>query len=468
MKRTYPYIFLCCAAMSISACANRFTYPSITLPDIPAAWKSLNEAPHPPVVEAAEVPAEATWWESFNDPILNQLVKQALANNLDVKIAEARIREARADRTAGRALLFPRLDLTGRGTRENLGLMTNDKAATLFETGFDASWELDLFGANQRRVDALDATFSARQSARDGIQLSLIAEVARNYIEVRNLQNQIRITEDTIRAQRETLSLVTSRLKAGLTSELETSQAQSLALSTEARIPPLQAALSAAMNRLAVLCAQIPGALDAQLKLPAPVPYAMMGTALSVPASVVARRADVQVAGKQLVAATALKEASIADLYPKVSLSSLFGLQYNSRFDGGSIWSVGSGLVAPIFNFGRLQSQIDASDARKAQALESYKEVVLLALEEVENSLTNYLREEERRVTLEQTVVSNRETVTLATERYTRGLSNFTDVLLAETALFESERQLADSQASVSKNLVALYKSLGAVQHSEN
>jgi multidrug efflux system outer membrane protein len=460
MRRILLLTTVCIAPLLVAGCANRFNYPAEPL-SLPEMWKTLTEKPHPQITENPDAKPEATWWEAFNDPILTRLVQQALANNHDVKIAEQRIREARADRTAGRGLLFPRLDVTGRGLRENQGLMTNDKAATLFETGFDASWELDLFGANQRRVDALDALFSARNSARDGIMLSLAAEVSRNYLELRNQQNQIRITEDTIRAQRDTLQLAQSRRQAGLSSELESSQANSQLLATQARLPTLEASVSASMNRLAVLCGVVPGTLDTELKLPAPVPVAALGTVLGTPSEVLSRRSDIQIAQKNLVASTALKEAAIADLYPKVSLSSLFGLQYNSRFDGGGIWSIGAGVAAPIFNFGRLQSAVDASDARKAQAVESYKEIVLLALEEVENALTNYLHEEDRRSMLARTAESNAQTVALATERYTRGISDFTDVLLAQTALYETQRALADSETAVSKNLVALYKSLG-------
>ena len=463
-SRNLAYIFLCTSMLAGCASQTASTIGhSIKLPEYFSALLNTQAPTTPPIESVKNAPKPIAWWESFSDPVLSQLIKTTHNNNHDIKIAELRIHEARAARSGAISTLMPQLSGVSNARSENRGAQSQDRTSSLFDAAFDASWEIDIWGGNRERVKAADSSIRARQATREGVILSLIAETARNYIELRNVQNQIAITENTIRSQRDTLALTQSRRSAGIASELDVSQAQSLVLLTESRLPPLDTMRVAALNRLAVLSGEAPGSLNERLDIPAPVPVAQKEIVLGLPSEIIAQRPDIREAEQELLAATALTKASITDLYPKLTLSGLFGGQDSNLLSAGSIWSVGAGISAPIFNFGRIQSQIDANDARKVQAFHAYQQRVLLGLEEIENALTAYINEEKRRKTLADTVSSSKETAQLASERYTRGITAFVDVLTAQRALYDTQSQLAESEASVSKNLVALYKSLGAI-----
>jgi multidrug efflux system outer membrane protein len=441
---------------------------------VPAAWSE-----GPPTGAEARTAAIAQWWTTFKEPMLESLIARAVQSNLDLRTAAARVREARALRGVTAADLWPTINVSGSYTRQRSresaftlpsgavsgaaggGNLTQD----LFQTGFDASWEIDLFGSVRRSIEAADADLAASQEALRDTLVSLLAEVARNYVEVRGVQRRLAIAQENITSQQETLTLTRARFTAGLTSELDVVQAASQLATTQSQVPTLETSLKQGLHRLGVLLGQEPGALLTELSRAAPIPTAPPDGPVGLPAELLRRRPDVRQAERQLAAATARIGVAEADLYPKLSLTGSLGLESVKLADlatGASrFWSIGPTLSWPIFDAGRIRANIAVQDARTEQQLTTYEQTVLTSLEEVENALVAYSREQVRHAQLAEAVEANRRAVELSNELYIRGLGDFLNVLDSQRALFASESDLAQSEATVSTNLVALYKALG-------
>jgi NodT family efflux transporter outer membrane factor (OMF) lipoprotein len=431
--------------------------------------------------------AELTrWWRTLNDPLLHSLIDRAVATNLDVREAEARIREARALRTVTAAEAWPLIDVSGSYTRSRRsesvisvpsGSPSGGTGGTagsffgfggeqeFFQTSFDASWELDIFGRVRWSVEATEADIAAAEDNRRDVLVTLLAEVARQYVELRGFQYRLAIARENIQAQQESVELTRARFQAGLTSALDVAEAEALLANTRAQVPTLESGARQSIHRLGVLLGQAPGALLEELSSPTPIPAATLDGSIGLPAELLRRRPDVRRAEHELTAATARVGAAAADLYPRFSLTGIVGFQsldladlaeWPSRF-----WATGPTVRWPVFDAGRIRANIRVQDARQEQALARYERTLLRSLEDVENALVAYAREQERRHLLVEAVRADREAVTLATERYTGGLTDFLNVILAQRALYTSQDALAQSETAVVVNLIALYKALG-------
>jgi multidrug efflux system outer membrane protein len=420
------------------------------------------------------------WWTTFNDPLLNSLVARAVESNLDLRLSEARIREARAVRAVTASGAWPTVDVSGSYTRsrasENAFSLPSqgvsgsfssvgDGPQDLFRSGFDASWEIDVFGGVRRRVEAADATIEASFEDHRDVLVTLLGDVARNYIDLRGFQHRIEVARANLRAQQETLELNKVRFDAGLASDLDVAQAEGQVNATAAQIPALEALLKQAAHRLDVLLGSQPGVLWRELSNEAPIPALPSEVLVGLPSELLRRRPDIRRAERQLAAATAQVGAATADLFPRFSLTGAAGLQSLSAsdwFSGGSrFWSIGPTVRWPIFDAGRIRANIEVRNAQQEQALRQYEKSILTALEDVENSLVNYSREQERHRSLTEAVSANRRAVAMANELYTNGLVSFLNVLEAQRSLYASENDLAQSEAAMASNLVALYKALG-------
>jgi NodT family efflux transporter outer membrane factor (OMF) lipoprotein len=293
----------------------------------------------------------------------------------------------------------------------------------------------------------------------------LLAEVARNYVEVRGFQRRLAIAQENLKAQQDTLELTRARFNAGLTSELDVTQAASQLATTQSQIPPLETTLKQGIHQLGVLLGQAPGVLLEELSTAAPIPTVPPEVPVGLPAELLRRRPDIRRAERQLAAATARIGVAEANLYPKLSLTGSLGLESLNLGDlpkGASrFWAVGPTLSWPIFDAGRIRANIAVQDARTDQQFSTYQQTVLTALEEVENALVAYSREQVRRAQLVEAVEANQQAVALANDLYRNGLSTFLNVLDSERALFSSQSDLAQSKAIVSTDVVALYKALG-------
>jgi len=330
---------------------------------------------------------------------------------------------------------------------------------------FDASWEIDLFGGQRRALQEATALYASVEDNRRDVLVSVLAEVARNYIEVRGFQRRLAIANNNIQAQAEAVDIARARFNAGLTSELDVKQAESLLATTQAQLPTLETALKQGIHQLSVLIGQPPGALLAELSKEAPVPATPPIVPVGLPSDLLRRRPDVRRAERRLAADTANIGIQTAELFPKFTLVGTGGFQSLSASDwfvpGGRYWSAGPMITWRIFDLGHIRSQIQAANAVQQQSLAVYEKTVLTAFADVENALVAHANEQVRYRALTDAVAANRRALELANELYTKGLGEFLNVLDAERSLYQAEDQLADSERTVTENLVALYKALG-------
>jgi NodT family efflux transporter outer membrane factor (OMF) lipoprotein len=408
----------------------------------------------------------AQWWRTLGDPDLSDLIERATAGNLDLKTAQARVREARARRGVAQAGFFPSLNAGGSATRsrgsEQLG---GGESQDLYRLGFDASWELDIFGRVRRSVEAAQGDLEASEADYHDVLVSLVAEVALNYVEARTLQTQLEVAEENLNSQQETLQLTQWRFEAGLVSRLDVEQARGNLESTRAQLPKLRSAIEEAKNRLAVLLGAYPGALESQLGPRKPIPEAPAEVAIGVPAETLRRRPDVRRAERQLAAQTARIGVATADLYPTFSLPGSIGLEAltTNRFfnTANRAWSIAGSFAWPIFRGGAIRENIEVQNALQEQALDQYENTLRTALEEVENALANYGEEQLRKQALAEATDAAQKSAELARNQYASGLIDFQSVLDAERSLLTSQDQLAQSRGQVTSNLISLYKALG-------
>lgn len=406
------------------------------------------------------------WWETLDDPVLSGLIERAVAGNLDLKEARARVREARARRGISRADLFPVIDTTGSATWRRSSKETGSGTETeLYAAGFDAGWELDLFGGVRRSVEAAEADLQASREDLRNVLVSLLAEVALNYVDARTFQARLSVTKANLDAQEETYRLTSWRYQAGLSDELAVQQAHYNLENTRSQIPSLRTGLEEAKNRLAVLLGERPGAVHAELKEHRPIPVTPLHVAVGVPADTLRRRPDVRRAERELAAQTARVGVATADLYPTFSLLGSIGIEALSSgklFSSGSrTYSFGPRITWPIFDAGAIRGNIAVQSALQDQALIRYQSALLSALEEVENALVAYAEEQRRRASLNKATRAAQQAVNLAQNRYQAGLIDFNNVLDAQRSLLSFQDQLAVSDGTVTSNLVRLYKALG-------
>jgi len=457
------------ATLLITGCTVGPDYQKPT-PAVPGDWTEKGSAVDPAVSRVTNQAAVvAEWWKTFGDDELTSLVERAAATNLDLRLAESRIREARGLRGVSAGALLPAANAGAGYSRnrfsENVPLPGAGTQANFYQAGFDASWEIDVFGGIRRGIEAADAEVDATIEARRDVLVTLLSEVARNYIEVRGLQARIDIARRNLDAQKKTLELTQARLQAGRAAELDVVRAQAQVSSTASQIPLLESQRIQATHRLAVLLGREPGSLREELiatdRIPPPPPEVPVG----LPSELLRRRPDLRRAERELAAATARIGVATAELYPKFSLTGVFGLDSVNASDfvkwGSRAWSVGPTIQWSILQGGRIRAQIEVENARQEQAVIVYERSILVALQEVEDALIAYAKEQAHRAELSEAVAANVKAVDLANQRYTQGLVDFLSVLDAQRSLYVSQDALLQSERRISEDLVALYKALG-------
>jgi NodT family efflux transporter outer membrane factor (OMF) lipoprotein len=335
----------------------------------------------------------------------------------------------------------------------------------MFELGFDALWEIDLFGRQQRRLEAASADLDGANARYRQSLLTLSAELARSYVEYRSAQHQLRITTSNLQTQQATLALTEKLFKEGVVARHEVVRSRALTETTMAQIPALQAKLTGLQRQLELLIGQHPGSLATELSDIGAVPQAPGIDLLISPAATLRNRPDLQIAERQLAAATALQGSAVAELFPKISLSAFLGLRntdLESLFKSSAFsYGTAANLLQPLLNFGRIRAGIELADAHQQEAYLNYEKTVLEALRETETVLSKYLNEEQRRQLLLNSVLDLRESVRLSQLRYQEGVISFLDVLDAQRSLYAAEIELARSEADTSTHLIAVYKALG-------
>ena len=433
---------------------------------MPAQWHGpvarrgeLNQA----VPEPNQVQANC-WWANFHDPVLIGLVNRALISNLDLRLAEARIRQARAARGVAFAGLGPTVDANGSYRRFATG---SNPARSLYDASLDASWEIDIFGGARRSVEAAEAEIQAAEEDRNNVLVTLTAEVALDYINLRSLQQRIAISNNNLAAQRHSAEITRQRYAGGqgFASGLDVANADAQVATTAAGIPLLQAAAQQTVYALSILLGREPGALLAELTPLGAIPGAPPAVPVGVPSELLRRRPDIRAAEARLHSATAVIGVAVADLYPRFLISGSGGYQaarLGSLFaSDNSFWSIGPSINWSLFQSGRIRSNIAVQEAARDQSYINYQQVVLGALQEVENALVSSTAEAEHRRALVEAVGANRRAMELALQLYTAGETDFLNVLIAQRSLYGTEDALVQSTGTVSTNLVALYKALG-------
>ncbi len=407
------------------------------------------------------------WWKSFGDVKLNLLMDAAMTGNLDLKLALTRIDQARAERRGTRAELFPTVNVKAGAQRQENPLpgLAPGIRYNMFELGFDALWEIDLFGRVQRRLEAASADLEAASEEYLQALVILTAELARSYVDYRSLQNQLKITHSNLIAQQHTLELTETLFREGVGTRHEVVRARALTETTMAQIPTLEAQLIGSLHQIEVLVGRQPGSLSANLNELASVPQAPGKEILASPAATIRNRPDIRIAERRLASATAMQGAAIAELCPKISLSAFLGLRntdVESLFKSAAFsYGTAANLLQPLLNFGRIRAGIDLANAKQKEAYLTYEKAILEALQETETALTKYLNEEIRRQMLARSAADLRESVRLSQLRFQEGVISFLDVLDAQRTLYVAEIDLARSEAESSTNLIAVFKALG-------
>ncbi|MGX6999702.1 efflux transporter outer membrane subunit [Caballeronia sp. KNU42] len=454
--------------------------------------------------QAAQAPSKAVeagfnpdWWTLFNDPTLNALEQQLADANLDVAAASARLRQSRAEQRVAGAAEYPTLDGAASYDRERgspngilslLGVSPTETqsqsasgatplgvaplpgskgspAYNLYQAGFDASWELDIWGRNRRGVEAASALADASFEDRNAVLLSARAELARDYIELRDTQSLLRIAKQNLELARNTTKLTQVRVHEGVTTDLDVANASAQAESIESLLPTLESRCETTINAIGVLLAEEPGALRPMLDEPHDVPELPAQVPVGFPSELVQRRPDIRRAEAQLHAATASIGMAKADFYPRISLNGSAGFQ-TLQLSSLANWAsgqfvVGPSITMPIFEGGRLKGTLHLREAQQQEAAIVYKHTVLDAWRDVDDALVVYDAEQRRRDRLTEVVALNQRALSVAQQRYKAGAVDYIDVLNVQKQLLDGQSNLEQSKATAAANLITLCKALG-------
>jgi multidrug efflux system outer membrane protein len=447
----------------LTGCAVGPNYAGPPEPNLPSHWS--NKAA--PTRRAAGLDH---WWLRLHDPLLSRLIEQAVEANPSVAKAKSVVREARATLEQATAGLFPSVSGSASATNnktsaESSSLLVESAPYTLYQAGFDSSWELDVFGGTHRSIEA---ALRAKQASEDDLRyslLTLVGDIASYYVDARGYQARIALAQRTAASQRDTERLTRSKYEAGSATAMDLAKATAQAASTEANVPSYQAALAADIHRIGILLGRSPNAISSLLAQPTPVPAPRMPLPTGIPADVLTSRPDVASAERKLAQATAKIGQAEADRYPAVSLTGSVGtsaLRVGDLAKYSSVtWSIGPSVTVPVFDAGKRYGAVGIAEAQRDQAFATFHSTLLTALEDVENALVSLSRERMRTAKLSEAAKNYREAARLSRSLFESGSASFMDVLDAERSLYSAEDSLIQSKVSAAKDYVALAKALG-------
>jgi outer membrane protein, multidrug efflux system len=448
------------AALLLAACA---VGPDYQAPETPAA--TYRNALGDGFVAA---PVEADWWRQFGDPVLDELMARAAAGSHDLKLAAARVDEARALFREQSLDYAPAVTTHAGFTRQDAPVPQAGSPAPLrydaYELGFDAAWEIDVFGRVRRSVEGARATAELAEAEQRAAEVRLAAEVAREYFALRGAQRRLVVARDNLENQREVLRLTRVRLELGVGQELDVASARARFAETEALIPPLVVAEQRAGHRLAVLLGVRPGELGEELS-PVPGIARIEEVRIGDAAGLLRRRPDVQAAERELAAQTARVGVATADLFPRLSVTGFVGFVSGSTAtlgDGDTrAWNVAPRLDWAAFDLGSARARLNAEEAGADAALARYEQTVLLALEETENAFVNYAEDQKRLLALAERATASRRAAELARIQYEEGAVDFLRLLDAESTVLDAEDSVTAAETALNTDVVAIYKALG-------
>ena len=453
--------FAIAATLLAAACAARTTPPEAAIHQSalarwdPAAFSTAAYDPR--------------WWRQLEDPALEQLEAAALESNHDLRTAIARLDQARAVFDERRRDRYPKVTAGAHvDARDQVipGFTDEPVRVNTYRAGFDASWEVDLFGRVRAAVAAASANAESFDAALEDVRVSVAAEVARNYFELRGIQQQLAVLERSLVNQRETLRLTTVRRDGGIGEEQDVASASARVASIESAVPPLRTALAVREHRLSVLTGRVPGQLSETIA-PRAYPVLARSIALGPPDQLLVRRPDVRVAERRLAVAAASEGVAAADLYPRITISGVLGLfagRGNVFGTGDSrLWAVTPALQWSAFDIGSARARLRGAHAATAEALSEYEKTMLLALEETETALVTYRQRQQRLVSLTDEVRESTRAANIARTRYREGVIDFLSLLDAERTALQAEDSAAAAEADVFTALVGLYRAVGGL-----
>jgi NodT family efflux transporter outer membrane factor (OMF) lipoprotein len=484
------------AGGAASASANR---PSATVPPTvpplsavpPPPAAPPKPAPPPPVVAphaTSDAEPDAFWWQQFHDTNLDDLEKRAAGGNLDLKAAYLRIVESRIQVMSARAQGLPQLNASASYMREQLGLagllktqgigtsgttsastqqLLNglEKPVNIYQLGFDASWELDLFGKVRRNVEAAKAAAAGSVESRNDLLVTLEADVAQNYLQMRAAQALRQVTLDLIASQRDVVELTTSRHEHGLAGEADVASAQGQLANLESQLPPYEQTIATARHALAVLIGQPPEALDTEFDLSGSMPSLPAVVPVGLPSTLARRRPDIRSAEDSLHQATAQIGVAVAAFFPDITLSGTYGLRNTGTrylFDSASnFYTFGPKISLPIFDGGSVVANVRLTRAEAEAAALNYRKTVLSALQDIEDDLTALTTDAARSASLRDAVLADQRALDVDLDAYRHGILSYINVLSVQIQVVQARQQLAESLLTQSTDLVKLYKALG-------
>ncbi|MDO5562415.1 MAG: TolC family protein [Synergistaceae bacterium] len=420
------------------------------------------------VVDAPSAEVLASWWNILNDETLTKLIMMSLNNNRDLVSARAKVQEARASLGINKAAVLPWLDASGYWDRGQTPVNTGGSGsiANVYHLGVDASWEIDIFGGRATTIKSGVATLQAQNAALHSTWVSLSAETAINYLSLRTLQESLAIARENLALQKDSLEMVQSRYKTGLTDILALNQATYIYEQTRASIPPIETGIENMKNNLAILTGVVPGSLEEMLAEKKPIPKAKAVNLVGIPANALRRRPDIFAAERQLAAQIARTKSARADLWPKFYLAGSIGTETlgaeDALFTGPQkVFSFGPRISWPIFHWGAIKNNIRVQGARQEQYLAAYEKTVLSAVGEVRDAITAEIKEHSRNEALKNGVESAKVAWAAANEKYKNGLTDYNTVIAAQQALLQLSEAYAKSEGEMTSNLVRLFKALG-------
>ncbi len=458
-KKASNFLLISCSVLLLSSCIKVGTDYKKPEMDIKKNWNTEDSS-----VKISDDKLPIKWWQNFNDAPLSNLVEKSLQYNHDIKIAEARIKEAVANHNAAFSSLFPQVSGVGSLKREQIGAISGQRVDNSSDIGVRGTWDMNIFGGNKRKAEAALAIIESVEARRDRVKLAIVSEVAKNYVKLRQSQSQRALVLENIKIQQETLAGVKEKRKVGEATDLEVIRAEAQVEDTQIRLTQIDTDIAIVLNRLHVLTGEESGLLTALLSEKQKIPGINDEIIISTPIQVIAMHPEIRAAERELASRTALTGAAFAEMFPKLSLDGFFGSTESNLFGAASPWNVAGNLFMPILNFGALKAQVKAADARQEQAFETYKQTVLVTMEGVQNAFASYKNEKKRAEQLQSVLEKRQKIVEISKEQYKAGSITQLDLLVAQQNQLDAENNVVISQAAVAQNAVALYEALGVLE----
>ncbi len=461
--KTSPFL-VCLAGFLLACCAVNAKSESARISEqsIPTAWNNEVDT-----LFMYQQPLEQQWWLRFEDATLNQLVDDVLNNNYDLKQAAYRVAQAKAAMRVAQGGFYPTVNLNA-AYDYNQSITVPGATAQVGSLGLDVQWEIDIIGAVRNRAKSQKAAYLASQEEYDGVMTAMVAQTVQTYVQLRTAQLRLRVIENNLASQKETMEITESRFKTGLASALDVAQAKSIYYATEAQVPAMESQISAYINQMGILLGQVPWSVKEMLELKDQEVNLTPDILVSVgiPAEVLRRRPDVRAAEKTIDSKAAMVGARVADWLPRFFVTGQFGYastNFQNLFDNGNMyWQVAPAMKWTIFSGTTLTGNIQSARAQLEEAINNYNNTVLTALQEVDNAMTQYRHASAEVVAAEKAFEQAKLTKDLSIDLYKKGLIDFQNVLDAQRYLLQYEDNLVSTQSSVSLALVQLYRALGS------